>query len=319
MKRFLKITAWVVGILLIIILGFAAFIQIKGIPTYEPQTVDLKVEVTPERIEQGQKLSAMLCSSCHLSEKEQRLSGKEIYDLPKEFGVAYSKNITNDKVKGIGEWTDGEIYVMLRTGVNRDGLYSPPYMPKFPLMSDEDIYSIIAYLRSDLPVVQASNLEPPNSEPSFLTKLLCHVAFKPFPLPEKKIVTPDISDQVAYGKYLVQGQLACFGCHSADFKTVNDLEPEKSVGYLGGGNPMPDLEGKIIPSANITMDKETGIGNWTEEQFVNAMLTGQTPNGPMRYPMMPHSVLDTAEITAIWAYLKTVSPLKNAVARASRE
>lgn len=318
MKRFLKITAWVVGILLVIILGFAVFIQIKGIPTYEPQTVDLKVEVTPERVAQGQKLSAMLCSACHLSEKEQKLSGKQIYDLPKEFGIAYSKNITNDKVKGIGDWTDGEIYTMLRTGVNRDGLYSPPYMPKFPLMSDEDIYSVIAYLRSDLPVVQASNLEPPNSEPSFLTKLLCNFAFKPFPLPEKTIVTPDISDQVAYGKYLVQGQIGCFSCHSADFKTVNDLEPEKSVGYLGGGNPMPDLEGNIIPTANITMDKETGIGNWTEDQFVTAILTGQTPNGPMRYPMVPHSVLDTAEVTAIWAYLNTVPPLKNAVARAPR-
>jgi mono/diheme cytochrome c family protein len=79
-----------------------------------------------------------------------------------------------------------------------------------------------------------------------VTKFLCHVAFKPFTYPEKKIEAPSLADPVAYGKYIVQDMVGCFGCHSADFKTLNELEPEKSGGYLGGGNPMTGLDGKAL-------------------------------------------------------------------------
>lgn len=315
MKRFLKVTAWIVGILLVIILGFAAFINFRGIPTYDPPKVDLAVEVTPERVAHGERLSAVLCTECHRSDKERKLSGKLMVDIPKEFGTVYTKNITNDPEIGIGAWTDGEIYALLRTGIRRDGSYIPPYMPKFPLMADEDIYSIIAFLRSDRPLVQASQLEPPDSKPSFLVKMLSNFAFKPYPMPTEKIVVPDTTNLVAHGEYLVHGRLACYSCHSADFKTVNELEPTKSVGYLAGGNPLLNYEGEVVRSANITMDKETGIGSWTEAQFITALKTGQTPNGPYVYPMLAYTVLDTLEIRAIWAFLNTVPPVNNKVDR----
>jgi len=315
MKRFLKITAWVVGILLVIILGFAAFINFQGIPKYDPPKVDLTVEVTPERVAHGERLSAVLCTECHVSDKERKLSGKLLVDIPKEFGTAYSKNITNDPEVGIGKWTDGEIYALLRTGIKKDGNYIPPYMPKFPNMSDEDIYSIIAFLRSERPLVQASQQEPPDCQPSFLVKMLSNFVFKPYPMPEQEIIAPDTTDLVTHGEYLVNARLGCFACHSADFKTVNDLEPKKSVGYLAGGNPMLNYEGEVVRSANITMDKETGIGSWTEEQFVTALKTGQTPNGPYVYPMLAYTVLDTVEIRAIWAYLNTIPPVNNRVER----
>ena len=79
---------------------------------------------------------------------------------------------------------------------------------------------------------------------------------------------PEVKDQLAYGKYVVHGLGDCFSCHSADFKTMNIMEPEKSVGYMGGGNQTLDSDGKVVATANITMDPETGIGKWTEEQFV---------------------------------------------------
>ena len=53
-----------------------------------------------------------------------------------------------------------------------------------------------------------------------------------------------------------------------DFKKMNPQEPEKSYLFFGGGNMMPDLGGRVIATANLTPDKETGIGDWTEEQFV---------------------------------------------------
>lgn len=75
-------------------------------------------------------------------------------------------------------------------------------------------------------------------------------------------------------------------------------------------------EGKKIESRNITMDEETGIGSWTEEQFVKAVKTGVVPSGPaLRNPMQPYSALTDAEVKAIYAYLKTIPKIKNKVER----
>ena len=99
---------------------------------------------------------------------------------------------------------------------------------------------------------------------------------------------------------------------------MNMEEPEKSGGYLGGGNPMlsPEDGKTVVYSANITMDKETGIGNWTEEQFIHAVRFGQRPDGkPLRQPMAPFSALTDEEASAIWAYLQTAPPIRNEVSR----
>ncbi len=190
-------------------------------------------------------------------------------------------------------------------------------MPKFPNLADEDLHNIIAYLRSDAPELAPSDKAQPAPQPSFLVKFLCRVAFKPLPYPEAPIVAPSPTDEVAYGRYLATAKVACFECHSADFKTNNQLEPEKSVGFMAGGNPLRSTDGReIVPSANITMDPETGIGSWTEEQFVQAVRFAKHPDGrPLRDPMPPYTALTDDEARAIWAYLKTLDPVRNEVPR----
>lgn len=83
-------------------------------------------------------------------------------------------------------------------------------MPKFPHISDEDLYSIIAFLRSDNPLVQPSDSNPPPIVPSFLTKFLANTAFGPLPYPDEPIVAPDPGDKVAYGKYLATAKFDCY-------------------------------------------------------------------------------------------------------------
>ncbi|HYG15980.1 MAG TPA: cytochrome c, partial [Bacteroidia bacterium] len=241
--------------------------------------------------------------------------GALVKDIPELFGEIYSMNITNDPEVGIGKWTDGEIAYFLRTGLRKDGSYAPTYMPKFPLVSDEDLKSIIAWLRSGEPAVQASKEEPQKSKPSLFTKFLCNVlpAGKPFPYPKEPIAIPDSNNAVAYGKYLATNLYACFACHSKSFPTNNELEPEKSEGFFGGGNVMKDLNGNEVKTRNITPDAATGIGSWTEEQFVTALRTGKTPNGQVKYPMMPYTLLTDLEAKAIYAYLKTVPAINNKV------
>jgi len=317
MKKFFKILFIVLGSALVLVICAAGFIAVRGIPKYETEKIDLKVEITPERVATGKKLANMLCVKCHLSPETGKATGKFMIDLPKEFGKIYTRNITPHPEKGIGKWTDGEIAFLLRTGISKDGQYIPPYMPKLNHISDEDLYSIIAWLRSDDPVLEASEVEPQESEPSFLDKFLSHVAFKPFPYPKTAIKGPDKTNPVEWGRYIANCQLECYSCHSADFKTDDYYTPENSVGFYGGGNRMPNETGtQEIATANITMDNDNGIGNWTEESFITTLKYGKKLNGePVRYPMEPYSLLDSAEVKAIFAYLRTVPVQKNKVNR----
>lgn len=314
MMKVLKWLGVVLGAVVILLGAFAAFVALRPLPSYPTRPVALKVEVTPERVARGKKHAELLCVACHFDSSTGGLTGKRMVDLPAQFGRAYSRNITADPVKGIGAWTDGEIAFLLRTGIRRDGRYTPPWMVKMPNASDEDVQDIIAFLRSDEPQVRAQPADDRESEPSFLTKLLSRVVFRPFAYPDRPIAAPPSTDQVAYGRYLTTARLQCFACHSADFATIDDLQPERSGGYLGGGTAMPDLAGKLVYTSNLTPDPETGIGAWTYQQFRRALVDGIGPdNHPLRYPMVPYRLLEEQEVEAIFAYLRSVPALRNPV------
>ena len=318
MKKVLKVILIIVVVLIVIVGILASYIALRSIPKYDVQKITVKIEYTPERIERGTKLASMLCRSCHYNQNTQKFTGRELVEAP-QFGTIYSKNITHDSVAGIGNWSDGDLVYFIRTGVRpKDGQYVPPYMPKLIHISDEDLYSIVAFLRSDNNWVQADNTRQPDSKPSFLTKFLVTIgAVKPFPLPKEKIADPDTSNAIALGKYIALYQMECFSCHSKDFAKNDYFVPEKSPGFFGGGNTVYNQDGQKLQSLNITMDENTGIGNWTEEQFIKAVKTGVVPNDQpaLRQPMQPYSNLTDKEVSAIYAYLKTIPKLDHKVER----
>jgi hypothetical protein len=150
------------------------------------------------------------------------------------FGKMWSANITQHPTAGISEYTDGELSYLLRTGIKRDGSYAGPWMT-FPLLSDEDLVSTIAFLRSDAPEVQPAETRQPPTELSFIGKMVFKLFLpKPFDYPSKPIVAPPPTDKVAYGRYLATGKWECYRCHSANFETNNDLDPGKIGGLLRG-------------------------------------------------------------------------------------
>ena len=314
MKKLLKWLGIAAAAVVAVVAAVAGYIAVAPIPHYPVVKVDFPVEIIPERVARGKRTVEMLCAGCHMDSTTGGLTGKQMLDVPMQFGEAWSLNITAHPVNGIGSWTNGEIAYLLRTGIARDGRYTPPWMVKLPNLSDEDLRDIIAFLRSDDPLVAARDVANHESEPSFLTKLLCRMAFRPFPYPAQEIEAPSLSDPVDYGRYLVDAKLQCFGCHSADFQTNDDLHPERSAGYLGGGNAMPDLGGKLVHTANLTPDEETGIGRWTNDDFRRALKDGIRPdNRPLRYPMVPFRPLTDEEMDAIFAYLRTVPAIRNKV------
>lgn len=314
MKRILKIAGKFFLGLIILLLIFAAFVQFSPKKIYSVNSPDLKVIPDSIKIEEGARIASMLCASCHRS-SDGKLGGALMEDGM--FGVIYSANITQDPTYGIANYTDGELAYLLRTGINRKGEYTPPWMAKLPNLSDDDIESIISFLRSDNSMVQPSDNNPPLPEYTFLTKMLLKLGmFGPLPYPEKPIIAPDTNDMVAFGKYISTAKFDCYSCHSLDFTKVDAMIPEKSVGFFGGGNPVEasivDENGNIILSANLTMDKETGLGDWTEDQFLKAVKQGVGPNSrPIRNPMVPFTALTDHEVKSVWAYLQTIPVIKN--------
>lgn len=312
--RIAKVMAWVTGAVLLVAVGAIVYVSVRGIPRYPAHPPELTVERTPEQVAHGKKLAGLMCAACHEDSTTHRYTGKRLADLPSVFGELFSSNITQHASKGIGSWTDGELAYLLRTGIRRDGQYLPPWMIKVPHLSDDDLAALIAFLRSEAPEVAASDVAPPGTtKPSLLSKFLTNTVVKPLPYPASPIVTPPRSDRVAFGRYLTYN-LDCYSCHSADFKKIDTLAPEKTPGFLAGGNTLIGVEGRKVLSANLTPDEETGIGRWSEAEFVRALRQGFRPDGRvLRYPMLPKPELDADEAAAIYAYLRTVPRIRNVV------
>lgn len=313
MKKALKVTAFILGALLILFGLGISYIQFAPAPTYSVGKIpDMQVEAGPERVAEGSRIASMLCNDCHLGD-DGKLSGKWMQDVPPAFGQFYSANITQHPEQGIGSWTDGELYYFLRTGLRKDGSLAG-IMPQFSRVSDEELMSIIAFLRSEETKVQPSGNIPPASQFAFLGKLLQKFVFGPSPFPAQPVSRPDTLSQVALGRYLADDLYSCYDCHSASFTSNNKQEPAKSKGFYGGGNELLDMDGRPIYSSNLTPDDETGIGRYSEKAFIQALKYGQRPDGsPIRYPMRPHTAMTDEEVKAIFAYLRSIPPIHNPV------
>ena len=316
MKKVLRALGFLVLTIALGIAAFVGYLEITGIPKYDIEKVNFpQVEVTPERVALGEKIASVQCIVCHRG-SDGKLSGRLLQELPPEFGEIHSANITQSKEHGIGKWTDEQIAYLLRTGCKPDGQYLPIYMPKFAHLSDEDLKSVIAFLHSDQSYVQPSEIAKVPSKPSLLVKFLCHVAFKKIPDPTGAIAEPDTTNAVAYGRYLVNGRYDCYTCHSRDFTKLDMVTPEKSLGYMGGGNTMLTLDGKTRFTANITMCTKTGIGTWTEEDLGHALRDHKNKDGKtIREPMLPYTGLSDLEVKSIWQYIQTVPVIVNQVDR----
>jgi hypothetical protein len=246
MRKFLKVLLVIIIIIVVAAGAMALYISQRSIPKYAVHKIDIKVESTPSRVAQGQKLASMLCRSCHYNPKTDEFTGRELTEAP-QFGKIYSANSTHDPTIGIGNWSDGDLIYFIRTGIKPDGQYVPPYMPKLIHISNEDLYSIIAFLRSDNPWLKSNTEHMPASKPGFLTKFLVTIgAMKPFDFPSHVIPGPDTTNKVAMGRYIALYQMECYSCHSKSFAKNNYDEPEKSPGFFGGGNKMYDMDGKEI-------------------------------------------------------------------------
>ncbi|HEU5292470.1 MAG TPA: c-type cytochrome, partial [Cyclobacteriaceae bacterium] len=225
-------------------------------------------------------------------------------------GEYYAPNITP---YGIGEWTDGEVYRAVTSGVSRDGRALFPIMPypHFGTMDKEDVYAVIAYIRTLKPVENT----PPKSSSKFPMNFIINT------IPKAPAFTtiPAKEDLVKYGEYITNAAL-CKDCHTQQIKGEYQMDK-----YMAGGFVMPMISGGTVTTANITPDKKTGIGNWTEQQFVSrfkmyadSSYVPATVNHGEFNTMMPwayYSRMKEEDLKAIFAYLQSIKPVENTVVK----
>ncbi|MBM3216457.1 cytochrome c [Candidatus Poribacteria bacterium] len=147
------------------------------------------------------------------------------------------------------------------------------------------------------------------------------------------------SNRVARGKYVVESVAACGSCHTP--RSGADEDSTRALSGHPAGSPVPKYSMEMMQqgvfisinptftafagpwgvsfSPNLTPDRETGLGKWTEDQFLAAMRSGKhlgDPKGRALLPPMPwkhYQTLNEEDLRAIWAYLQTVKPIRNAV------
>ncbi|MCX5512411.1 c-type cytochrome [Kaistia algarum] len=117
--------------------------------------------------------------------------------------------------------------------------------------------------------------------------------------------------EIARGDYLVNGPVACGNCHTPRDAKMQPIEDKA----FAGGFPFSD-PGFQSFSANITPDKETGLGNWTDAEIIHAIREGANKDGRIIFPPMPvptYNNMSDDDVKAIVAYLRTLKPIKNEI------
>jgi len=312
-----------ISVLLIIGLG-SAYVYLKLVLPVAGEPLKIQVELTPERIARGEYLANAVsaCMDCHSARDWNLFSGplkagtlgQGGEEFTEKFGFPgnyYSKNITPHSLQN---WTDGEILRAMVSGVNKNGDALFPVMPypAYSQMAREDLYSIIAYLRT-LKSVDKANIE---SSTNFPMNFILNTIPKEAILVEN---APDKSDMLAYGKYVFT-IASCADCHTKTDKgkPVEGME-------LAGGFAFPLPGGGTVYSSNITPDMETGIGTMNADAFVarfkayadtayvSATVKAGEFNTIMPWTMYGH--MEENDLRAIFAYLQSVRPVSNKVTK----
>ena len=132
------------------------------------------------------------------------------------------------------------------------------------------------------------------------------------------VKAPNTPEAIERGRYLAHHVAVCMGCHSQ----VEETKPGEPMvaGREGSGRDfgvLPGFPGRMR-APNLTPDRETGIGNHSDGELLRAMREGIGRDGHVLFPFMPYpnyaKTLSDADALAIIAYLRSLKPIKNAMA-----
>ena len=320
MKKLVRIVLVLVGVVAVAAgagVGYL-FANYPDVPPAENVTV----VATPEKIARGEYLSKHVsgCVVCHAQHDITKYAapvvpgtegrgGEQFGDPNTAVRSLISKNITP---AAIGTWTDGELIRAFTAGVSKDGEPLFPIMPypRYGRLSREDVESIVAYVRTLKPIEYTA---PPRE-----LGMPLPLVVRTIPTPASLRPIPDKSDRVAYGEYMINAA-ACGDCHTP----MDDQgQPVPGRDYAGGfAFNLPG--GGVVRSANLTPDADTGIGTWTEQQFIDKFkafdgapqrtLTDADRRENSTMPWNEYAGMTRDDLSAIYTYLRSIPPVMNRV------
>lgn len=316
MKRLRKILVYGLATLLVLLVVGINF-TIGWRPFLGPRTrplTDRRFDVTPERLARGRYLAENVssCMDCHSphdwTQHDNPITpgmegAGEHMELGGTPGTIYAPNLTPDQETGSGSWTDDQLARAIREGIGHDGRTLFPIMPyqHFKSMSDEDVASVVVFLRS-LPAVHNPL---PQTQIIFPVKYLIRSVPEPVMQP---VPQPDVSTPVARGAYLVN-MAACSDCHTPQDKNG---QPIPGMDF-GGGFILEGPWGRVA-SANITQDP-TGIPYYDEQLFLQVMRTGYVKARKLSQimPWANFRGMTDEDLLSIFAYVKTIPAVRHRV------
>jgi mono/diheme cytochrome c family protein len=316
-KRWQKVVlSLFLGLVVLILAGITLTIGWRPIigPRARPLT-DRRFEPTPERLQRGEYLVRNVagCLFCH-SELDTTVQG-----LPVKAGMAGSgrpftaenmpwltaPNLTPDRDTGAGTWTDDMLARAIREGIGHDDRALFPFMPynNYRTLSDEDLASVVTYIRS-LPPVRREN---PRTEIPFPVSRLIYSAPQPIDAP---VPAPDLSTPEKRGAYLVTIG-SCRECH-----TPRDDKGQLIMALdLAGGNILEYVDARPPRAAANLTPSPNGIPYYNEDLFVEVIRTGRVRDREISdvMPWGHYRGMTDEDLKAIFAYLKTVPPIDHYV------
>ena len=282
-------------------------------PKARPVT-DRRFEPSPARMQRGEYIVRNVagCLFCH-SELDTSTRGLPIKDGRTGAGRSWASegipwlsapNVTPDRETGAGEWTDDAVARAVREGIAHDGRALFPIMPysNYRTMSDEDLASVVIYLRS-LPAVKQA--QTPSAIPFPVNRFINAV---PRPI-EQPVPAPDLSTPEKRGAYLTT-MASCADCH-----TPMDSRGQFIPGMeFAGGSTFTHEGREPRAAANIT-PAVNGIPYYTEELFLEVIRAGRVREREISdvMPWGHYRGMTDDDLKAIFAHLKTLKPVEHFV------
>jgi mono/diheme cytochrome c family protein len=292
--------------------GLAAVVGACGggtvpLPQLSPSTVGDRAGL----VERGEYLvrNVSVCGHCHSSDPRNSdgpLAGGRTFTNWR-LGTIRAANLTPDAATGLGSWSEAEIVRAIRNGQDREGHLLAPVMPYewLSVLGDRDALAMAAYLKS-LPPVSNRVESHTNAVFAAAKTFFLHPARTTASTPPPRAPTAE------YGRYLATVAL-CADCHTPR----GGLQQRADRDRLFAGDATPP-KGFPANPANLTPDQETGIGRWSEAEFLRTLRTGVNPKGDSLHAFMPwreYRRMTDGDLQAIYRYLRTLPPIRNEVPR----
>jgi mono/diheme cytochrome c family protein len=319
-----RVFVWVGGAAVLIVGALLGFILLTWDRVYDDvPTPALAASTDPKVIEHGRYLvrGPAHCSICHMGSLDEVLRSDAGEELPLQGGlefpigpivVFHTANLTPDAETGIGRYSDGQLFRLLRHNVKPDGRASlAPLMP-FANMADEDLVAIVSFLRAGGPVRN----EVPAPQWKFMGKaiaaLLRPAALQPVVGHSPPVAAPPQAPTVERGRYLAHNVANCMACHSPLDPATGELTGPEFSGNSTGERSMIDPD-VLLRAPNLTPHPTGVLPRFAnEDAWVGRFRVGRVVRESIM-PWGPYTRMSDEDLRAIYRYLNSLAPVSNDV------